>query len=193
MSIQKKKVALSDVLQDVKDSDVAVMLDDKINLTINGKSMDGLSPEGVDIPELREDKIDYSKYKDLTKFFIHGLIDFSTFISRDVPDKFKKKDTDKQELHSSQQGVKAYKICINLLENELKTGKSGYVEPEDFNHLHQWYVNGIIDFMGITMSDIPEQLSNKGDNKYIIKSAVRAFREVRKQLLDNIKEMVNVK
>ena len=167
--------------------------DEKVSMVINGEKLDGIDPKGQDIPELRKNKIDYSRFKDLTDFFTHGLLQFSKFISLNIPDEFKKSNPDEQELHSSRNGITAYNKCIKLLQKELRTGKTGYKQPHDYKKLSDWYVNGMIDFMGITMVDVPDELDDLDDPDYIVKCAIQAFKNVKNMLLNNIQEMTSDK
>ena len=167
--------------------------DEKISLVINGQELNDIDPNGEDVPELRKNNIDYDKFDDLTHFFTQGLLQFSKFISLSIPDEFSKDSPDEQELFSSRSGVTAYNKCIKLLENELRTGKTGYKEPKDYKKLSDWYVNGLIDFMGITMVDVPDELDNLDDSDYIVKCAIQAFKNVKKMLSDNIQEMISDK
>ena len=130
--------------------------------------------------------------KHLLIFSKPGLIQFSYFISRSIPDELKKVNPDEQELHSSRSGIKAYDKCIKLLTKELNTGKTGYKEPKDYKKLSDWYVNGLIDFMGITMVDIPDELDNLDDLDHVVKSAIEAFKQVKKLLSDEVKELTHV-
>lgn len=176
-----------------KDNVVELRGGNKINLTIGGDTLHDVSLDGEDVPELRKNNIDYSKYSDLTEFFVDGLVQFAKFISLGVPDEFKKDNPKHQEIHSSRNGVKAMRTCQELLTKELKKGKTGYKEPKDFKYLHEWYTDGLINFMGITMVDIPADLNDPSDDKYAVRCAIKAFDTVRKMLLDEVKELSNVK
>lgn len=163
----------------------------RISLTVNGEKLEDINPEGEDVPELRKNKIQYDKYDNLTDLFVEGLVHFSKFISMSVPDDFKKDDPDEQELHSSRSGVTAYNKCMKLLQRQMNTGKTGYKKPHDFKKLSEWYVNGIIDFMGITMSDVPDNMIDQDDDDYVVKCAIEAFKRVKRMLQENIKEVID--
>lgn len=179
---------------DTKQDDFIELVDgEKINFTINGRAMDELDDSADVEPEFFKDNIDYSKYENLTAFFVEGLRKFSHFVSLNIPDKFKKKTPREHDMHSSRNGIKAMKVCITLLEKQLKTGESGYKRPDDFNHLHEWYVSSMIDFMHITMGDYPKEMNDPDDPDHAVKSAISAFKNVRKQLLNYIKEQTGVK
>lgn len=182
---------MSDAVKQDMDGVVQLVDGEKINLTINGQTMNDIDIKGEDVPSIRENHVDYSRFEDLSDLFTSGLKQFAYFISRSVPEEFIKDDPVKQDIHSCRNGIKAMKVCIGLLENQVKTGETGYQKPHDYTQLHQWYVDGMIDFMYITMSDYPADLGDPEDDKYAIKCAITAFKRVRKDLLHYLNGLLN--
>lgn len=152
-----------------------------------------VNQQGVDVPEVRKDPIDYDRYENLEGFFVESLIRFSNLISLSVPDQFKKDDEVEQELNSTRAGIKAYKVMIDTLRSRLKDKDAEtFSAPENFNHLWEWYVDGITSFMATTMGNMPDKLVGlKSDDpeydNYVLESALSAFNSIRKMLVENVK------
>jgi len=188
-------LTVNEILGDVTvNDDVAELVDGQ---TINVKTNDELvnvNVDGLDNPKVRENPIDYNRYTSLTDFFVEGLIRFCHMVSLELPEQFKKSDTRLNELNSTNHGIKACKTCISKLYNQLKGKRLNYKKPRKFKHLHQWYTDSLIEFMKVTMdSGIPEHLIKPDVENYKVRSAIDAFKQIRKLLLENLKGLSNVK
>lgn len=119
--------------------------------------------------------------KTLVDFYYRGIVDFCYMISRQIPPRYKKKNPIKNEQNSSRHGIIAFKRCIKVLKGEVEYKK---LEPElqNFKHLHQWYLNSIVDFIRTTMGQEIEKFKDQDPIQSAVEALTRAKATLKEQL-----------
>lgn len=129
--------------------------------------------------------VSLARHDDTLKgFYYRGLVEFCYMISRNIPPNFRKKNTQKNEMNSSKHGIIAFKRCIKILKGEVEYVR---LEPElqKFKHLHEWYLDSVIDFIQTTLGeDEIEGFEGQDHKQAAIYALGKAIKTLEKELGD---------